>query len=472
MAKRLFDIVVTGVGLIFAAPLMAVIAIWIKLESRGPVFYSCRRIGKDGKPFGMLKFRTMLSHADRVSCHLCSSGDVRVTPLGRFLRKTKLNELPQLLNVLAGQMSLVGPRPEDFEFLDYCPDQREIVLSVRPGVSGPNQVHYRNEEHLFPPGKDPHQFYRDKILPDKLRRDVDYARNHTLRADIVLLVKGVYVTVCEAFTLADLLRRRDVFLSLAGDAALSMLAYLLANLLRYEYVPLDRAVAVSFPLVIGINAIVFTAMGLYGQDVRFFSFPDLAHIMKLSFLAGGLFVLATHFYQPGSGHSRTVFVLYTFILASLLSARRMAERRIWEWRERLGNGASEVERVVIYGAGRLGTEACKRLLFEARFQVVGFIDDDPRKKNRSVMGLRVLGHGHDLAFLKTLYDIDKVVLAFKPRQYEELVRTSKLVQDCGIDNLAVYPPVLFAEGSTLGRSTVPPVLRPLESLPEKRRVAG
>jgi lipopolysaccharide/colanic/teichoic acid biosynthesis glycosyltransferase len=472
MIKRFFDITVTAVGLIFASPFMAVIALLIKLESKGPVLYSCRRIGKDRKPFGMLKFRTMLSDADRVSRSLCPVGDVRVTPLGRFLRRTKLNELPQLFNVIAGQMSLVGPRPEDPEFLDDRPDQWEVVLSVRPGISGPNQIHYRNEEDLYPLDKDPREFYRNVILPEKLRRDIDYAMTHTLWGDISLLLKGVYSTVREAFTLGDLLGKRDAFLSLAADAALSIAAYMLANLLRYEHVPLDDAVAVGFPLVVVINTILFTAMGLYGRDVRFFSFTDLGHIVKLSVLAGAVFVLATYFRHPGSGHSRTVFVLYTLILAVLLSSRRMVERSVWEWRERLGNGSSEVERVVIYGAGRLGTEAGKRLDFEPGFQVVGFVDDDPRKKDRSVMGLRVLGQGRDLAFLKILYEIDKVVLAFKPKRYEDLVNAGELVNGCGIDEVAVYPPVLFSDGKALTAGALLPVLCPVGSVNEEKQLAA
>ena len=127
MTKRVFDLTVSLMGLIIAFPLMCVIAILIKLESSGPVFYGCTRAGRGSKLFSMLKFRRMVGNADNIDRRLCTTGDVRVTRFGRFLRRTKLNELPQLFNVLVGQMSMVGPRPEDPKFLKYYPDKWQIV---------------------------------------------------------------------------------------------------------------------------------------------------------------------------------------------------------------------------------------------------------------------------------------------------------------------------------------------------------
>ena len=185
--KRLLDVVLSSAGLVVAAPMMLLIAAILKLESRGPVFYSCKRVGKFGKPFGMLKFRTMVENADNVDCKLCPSGDVRVTEFGNFLRRTKLNELPQLFNVLAGDMSLVGPRPEDPKLMKVYKDKWDVVLSVRPGIVGPNQILHRNEDDLFPAGEDPEKFYVENILPDKLERDIDYARRSSLRRDFSLI---------------------------------------------------------------------------------------------------------------------------------------------------------------------------------------------------------------------------------------------------------------------------------------------
>ena len=169
-AKRAFDIVVSFIGLAFTAPIFLLIAVIIKLESKGPVFYRCARVGKNGKLFAMYKFRTMVEAADDIDCKLCATGDVRVTRFGGFLRTTKLNELPQLLNVLAGDMSLVGPRPEDPKFVKYYKDKWSVVLSVSPGVAGPNQIANRNEEELFPEGVDPEKYLRGKHPSRQIER--------------------------------------------------------------------------------------------------------------------------------------------------------------------------------------------------------------------------------------------------------------------------------------------------------------
>jgi len=187
--KRFMDIVVGTTGIIIAVPLMIIIAVMLKIESRGPIIYRCKRIGRSRIEFDMLKFRTMIENADNIDCKLCVNTDVRVTSLGSFLRRTKLNELPQLFNVVKGDMSVVGPRPEDPKFMKYYGDKWDEVLQVRPGIMGTNQILHRNEEDLFPDGQDPEKFYVENILPEKLDNDLDYVRNHNFRRDVSLLLE-------------------------------------------------------------------------------------------------------------------------------------------------------------------------------------------------------------------------------------------------------------------------------------------
>lgn len=439
MMKRLFDIMVSLAGLAIASPIMLAIAILIKIESRGPIFYSCQRMGRNRKPFGMLKFRTMLQNADSVDCKLCVSKDVRVTPLGRFLRKTKFNELPQLFNVLIGDMSVVGPRPEDLQFTEHYKELWDVVLSVRPAVVGPNQITNRNEEDMFPPEADPALFYLEHILPEKLERDVSYVKNQTLWGDIVLLSHGVYVTIFKGSSANGILDHPEVVKQLLLDSCLSAAAYLLANILRYESVPQDLCILVNVIVILSVNPILFYTLGLYNCSVRFFSVPDLFQVLKISGVAGAFQVLANYFILVGGGHSRTVFILYPMILAGLLCSKRIIDRIVWERRELRQTGGLHVKRVAVYGAGRRGAEAVKRLQFETGQDVVGLLDDDTHKRNSTVLGVRVLGTGADLPFLKSLYGIERVVIAFSPETPDESARICSLVKKAGIDDVLIRP---------------------------------
>ena len=190
--KRIFDIVIATAGLLIAAPLFIVIAIAIKRDSPGPVFFRQLRVGRKRRPFAMWKFRKMPDDLPEQGPMLTARNDQRLTRVGYWLERTKLDELPQLLNVLSSDMSVVGPRPEVPKFVDRAsPDLWDQVLSVKPGIFGPNQIRYRNEADLYPPGCDIEAFYLNSILPAKLEVDARYARHAHWLADAGLLVRGV-----------------------------------------------------------------------------------------------------------------------------------------------------------------------------------------------------------------------------------------------------------------------------------------
>ncbi len=186
MAKRALDLAISGVGLIFLSPLMLIVAVWIKVDSKGPIFYRGERAGKDGELFRMYKFRTMVVDADRIGPAVTYKGDPRVTRVGRFLRRTKLDELPQLINVLKGEMSLVGPRPEDPSYVAYYTDEQRQVLCVKPGVTGPTQLQYRSEASMLQ-GQTAVEEYLSQIMPAKLELDLHYVRNRCLALDLKML---------------------------------------------------------------------------------------------------------------------------------------------------------------------------------------------------------------------------------------------------------------------------------------------
>ena len=189
--KRAFDTIVSLLVITIALPLWLVVAIAIKLDSPGPVFYRGQRVGKDGKLFAIYKFRTMVVDAPNRGPGITHGADPRITRVGRFLRKLKIDEMPQLINVLKGEMSIVGPRPEDPRYVaHYTPEQRR-VLSVRPGMASPAFIKYRHEEDLLAvAGDDLERVYLTQVLPDKLRMDMAYIDTQSFLGDLAILVRA------------------------------------------------------------------------------------------------------------------------------------------------------------------------------------------------------------------------------------------------------------------------------------------
>ena len=189
--KRLFDLFLAAISLIVLAPLFGIIALAIVLDSSGPVFYKGSRIGKDGKPFKIYKFRTMVVHADQMGSALTSGGDPRVTRVGRIMRKFKIDELPQLINVLLGEMSVVGPRPESPGYVALYTAQQNRVLQVKPGITGLTQIQFRNEEALLQRYADVEAAYTETIMPYKLSIDMEYIAQRSFFYDLRLIAETV-----------------------------------------------------------------------------------------------------------------------------------------------------------------------------------------------------------------------------------------------------------------------------------------
>jgi lipopolysaccharide/colanic/teichoic acid biosynthesis glycosyltransferase len=186
-AKRLFDIIVAAVSLALVAPVLALIALMVKLCSRGPVLYRGTRVGLGGKLFSMLKFRTMVANAELLGGSATAADDPRLTIFGNFLRRYKLDELPQLLNVLAGDMSLVGPRPEVQEYVNLFSPEEKAILTVRPGITDWASIWNSNEATVLEGSHDPEKTYEELIRPTKLTLQILYVRNHSLLTDLKIL---------------------------------------------------------------------------------------------------------------------------------------------------------------------------------------------------------------------------------------------------------------------------------------------
>lgn len=194
MLKRFFDILFSLSILIIFSPLLFYIALAIKRESSGHVFYKGRRVGKGGKIFYMNKFRTMVANADKIGGPTTSNDDARITRVGKILRRYKLDELPQFINVLKGEMSIVGPRPDVEDVIKLIPEeQKKPILSLRPGITDFASLYFRNEGEIVNKSTDPHKAYLEKIWPKKIELQLKYAKEQSFFTDIKIIAKTIAV---------------------------------------------------------------------------------------------------------------------------------------------------------------------------------------------------------------------------------------------------------------------------------------
>ena len=188
---RFFDFVLSLVGLVILAPIFIVLAVWIKIDSMGPVFYKQIRVGQNGKDFSLFKFRSMVVDADKKGLITIGGRDPRITRSGYFIRKYKLDELPQLINVLVGDMSLVGPRPEVKKYVELYTDEQQKVLSVKPGITDYASIEYMDENEILGKSTDPEKTYIEEIMPEKIKYNMKYIKNRSL----IEYFKIIFLTV-------------------------------------------------------------------------------------------------------------------------------------------------------------------------------------------------------------------------------------------------------------------------------------
>jgi len=192
MSKRMLDLLLASLGLLLCGPLLAALAVWVKIDSRGPVFFRQERVGLGGQLFRIHKFRTMRPDAPATGPAITPAGDDRITRAGSFLRRYKLDELPQLIDVLKGDMSLVGPRPEVPKYVaQYPPETRDKVLSVKPGITDDASILYMDEARVLAEAEDPEWSYIHEVLPIKLRLYEQYVDSHTLRGDVRIIGRTI-----------------------------------------------------------------------------------------------------------------------------------------------------------------------------------------------------------------------------------------------------------------------------------------
>jgi lipopolysaccharide/colanic/teichoic acid biosynthesis glycosyltransferase len=374
--KHSLDFVLVLFGVICLLPVFAVVAVLIKLDSPGPVFFRQKRVGRDGKLFEIFKFRTMIDGAYLMGSRLTVKRDPRITRLGGILRWSKIDELPQLFNVLRGEMSLIGPRPEDPHFVKFYTSAQRRVLTLRPGIIGPSQILGRDEVEDYPEGlKDTERYYVEHILPPKLQRDLEYVEQATFWGDMKLLARGVWITGRGAFRLKYLWRRRRRIALMGVELLLAIGSYMVACVIRFDW---DWPAAVYTWQVLILIAVVrpplLAYFGAYQGIPKYFGLWDLMAIFK-AVCAGSVAVAGLTYFLGWQSHPRSVFVIdWALLLFMLASARYLL--RAWI-RANLRHASHPRKKAIIVGAGS-GGEQIGRVLLEdpsCAFQPVGFIDE-------------------------------------------------------------------------------------------------
>lgn len=434
MFKRVMYIVFAILALIIALPLFLLIALLIKMDSKGPIFYLCDRVGKDGKLFKMFKFRTMFETPIQVGTSLSPQGDIRVTTIGRLLNRTKLNELPNLINVLKGDMTLVGPRPEAPDLAALYPKNAQKIFSVKPGILGPNQILGRNEEEWYPPGVDVKKYYIEHILPRKLQLDLEYIQNSSLLTDLKYLFLGIKETLTGALSQKHIAHNRSQIYLLIADLTLSTFSYALAYyFLRFKGLPPDLTLFFKIlPVVVSIRMICFIYFGFYNTLIRHFSYTDIFRVFK-GVTLGSIFLLSFTFFFNFRNQPRAVFIIDWGCLILLLTSLRFAAFRLLRNRFRRKEEADHI-RVFIFGAGDAGDLVYQYLTAqkESLFEIVGFIDDDPKKRHKTIHGKPILGNRFDIESLVKLYQAEEVILALPSNSPHELTKIVKICQKAGV----------------------------------------
>ena len=445
--KRLFDLCTAMLGLIFLAPLFAIIALRIKRSSPGPVFYRGRRVGLGGKEFKILKFRTMYERPESYQgpC-LTGKDDCRITSLGHWLRDTKINELPQLWNVLKGEMSIVGPRPEDPHIVQQWPGEtRDEILSMRPGISSPASVLYRHEESLLKNTRLMESYFKD-ILPSKLRLDQLYIRHHSFWSDLdvifwTLLVLFPKLQACSPAEghllfgpVARIARRHLNWFTL--DLGVTFIAISVTGLFWRSFQPLNVGWMVALSLAVGfalLFSLVNALLKVNHIDWTHASSTDIIDLLPGAVVATLIALLAIYL-LPDQISALTTGIIAPWwaipivppaliIMAAALSFGGYVGIR---YRSRLVTGFATrwvawravapfpQERVLIVGGGDTGQLAAWMITtgqLSKTFSVVGFVDDDLYKQDIRIRGTKVLGKCNDLPDIAAKFDVGIILFA-------------------------------------------------------------
>jgi len=456
MIKRIFDITIALIGLIILAPVFAVIAILIKLDSPGPVFFRGKRVGQYGKMFYILKFRSMVPDAPQKGAAITCNDDPRITRTGRFLRKTKLDELPSLVNVLKGEMSLVGPRPEAPTWVEHYTPQQRVVLTVKPGITGLAQIKYRNEEALLSRANLETEY--PQIMNDKLNIDLNYVKNRSFLLDTRILLETVMVLFSGsdrqrttamvqsrlpmsrglvAVATYELGLLKQYIRRIGLDLMIIPFAFYLAWLIRFDCrVPAEEWEILTIRMlpITFVYIIINLASGIYRRLWAYASFRDVALLSETVglgtlILAVINFALTNYYHYRLSTGGLIIGGLLTLTLSTLAKYRRQLITILFASRPRPAD--SSLERVLIVGINEMAQRLATQIYLGGgqKYELVGFVSDDSNGQGMNINGVEILGTSDQIRTLVRDKQIDVIIIARRPSDREEMWRLISTCQE-------------------------------------------
>ncbi len=460
--RRLLDVVGAGIGLMLLSPAFVFISLAIRRDSPGPIFYRGRRMGRGGREFRILKFRTMYEEVNNHNgSKITAQDDPRITPTGKWLRETKINELPQLWNVLKGEMSFVGPRPEDPEIVkEWTTEDREILLSVRPGVTSPATFIYKDEEQLLSTSNVMQDYMKD-VLPTKLRLDKLYLRNRSITTDLDVMFWTAVTMLPSVRTLmvpqqylfwGPVSRITMRYLSWwVIDTVIAFLAVGAAGVVWRISGPLDLGVGLGIVYALVISVLFSLTNWLMGMNRLEWSRAPARNIVKLGFsamLTTSLVIMLDRFI-PVQDHLPRMMIVFSGMLAlGGFSVMRYRERLITgaasRWLKARGGMHNVGERTLKVGGGENG--ALASWIFEhtslgKAINMVGIVDDDPRLHGMNIDGHNVLGSTSDIPALVEKHDIGLIVYTINKIQPQQRERILSICYKTGA-KVVILPDIL------------------------------
>jgi FlaA1/EpsC-like NDP-sugar epimerase/lipopolysaccharide/colanic/teichoic acid biosynthesis glycosyltransferase len=414
--KRLVDLVLSAAGLAVLWPVLLITALLIKLEGDGPVLFKQRRMGRRFRQFSILKFRTMVVDAPTQGPGVTIGEDRRITKIGRVLRKTKLDELPQLINVFVGDMSFVGPRPELPRYVELYRDDYKEVLEVRPGITDLASIVYRDESTLLGRSRDPEAYYAQVVLPDKIRMAKEYVRNASIFYDLRIIFATLMCLLYPqraAENVFDWLGRFRLPIAIVIHGAAVVAANLAAGWIRFEGRPPQHEMATllaGLPWLVGLRLVAFHALGAWRGLWRYTGLRDLERLAAALALSSVVFGLAVRWLPGAGGYSRGVVLIDALVCLVLLAGLRVA-RRV---QSGLTNQVPRRKRAVLVAATDVAERVLRGIANDARsdYNVIGVLEPAAvAGRGATIHGVPVLGGADLLEAIVKREDPEEILVA-------------------------------------------------------------
>jgi lipopolysaccharide/colanic/teichoic acid biosynthesis glycosyltransferase len=410
LCKRVTDICLASIGLLLAAPIVVVAGIFIWLDEPGSVFFMQTRLGLKGKPFQLVKFRKFSANFEDTGPGVTVVHDVRMTSIGAILERTKLDELPQLWNILKGEMSFVGPRPESLCFAELYQGEYLRLLDFLPGLFGPCQIAFRNESALYPKEGDPEVFYRRVLFPQKAKIDLDYFSRATCLGDFAWIFRGLWVT------LAGAVEWRNFFgaygKTIATDTAIVLLSWVVTTLLRFSSLPQDADYPVFILGLWVLPPIVIAGLvfgGCYrGYGEGHFYFDDALKLIRSTTVSLGIGFLAILAFKSRSASFYLLPIEWLVLLAGLTLPRIWLRFKTEKTRVSRQQNSSPV---FVYGANARGIALANWLTHGQEKRVLAFFDDESVFHGKQLMGLPVLRRTSDILVFQAKHKANEIWVA-------------------------------------------------------------